>query len=72
MIVLNYPKAKSLCECGHTGDGPGSDHGETWFALADGHGPCQVPGCACSQFTWVGWTLPFSRFLQAHQASNPA
>ncbi len=46
---------KSVCECGHTGDGAGSQHegGEHpyWF-LAEGHGPCNVEGCKCVQFTW--------------------
>lgn len=43
---------KSWCRCGHTGDGPHSQHA---VRLAEGHGACQVRGCYCKQFTWDGW-----------------
>ena len=41
---------KSLCGCGHTGDGPHSEHAARF---AEGHGPCKR--CACKQFTWESW-----------------
>jgi len=38
---------KSMCRCGHTGDGPNSEHAN---AIALGHGACTQ--CNCVQFTW--------------------
>lgn len=40
--------AKSVCQCGHLGDGADSDHGGLI-----GHGPCSQ--CACAKFTWKRW-----------------
>lgn len=50
--------AASVCKCGHTGDGPGSQHAaEDVQGLAvEGHGRCTVDGCDCSRFTWVDWS----------------
>jgi len=59
--VVFFPKAKSICECGHSGDGSGSAHGDRILGL--GHGRCLVPGCSCTQFTWKGFTLEFTRLL---------
>lgn len=53
-----YPGAKSTCSCGHTGDGTGSDH-----AGLIGHGPCNVEGCDCKQFTWIDWLPGFKEYL---------
>jgi len=61
----NYQKAKSMCDCGHHGDGPNSDH-EDHFQF--GHGRCKVSGCDCIQFTWVGWTLPFEEYLERRKS----
>lgn len=47
-----YDHGKSICLCGHTGDGPGSQHANT---LAEGHGPCMVNKCTCLKFTWARW-----------------
>ena len=53
---------KSICACGHTGDGPNSQHitdGESLGSLpADddpnqGHGACT--GCDCQKFIWKGF-----------------
>jgi|GEM_PF-3662672 len=44
---------KSVCACGHTGDGGNSQHADR-FQL--GHGVCLVRDCNCQQFTWVEWT----------------
>jgi hypothetical protein len=46
---------RSVCTCGHLGDGPNSQHLDT---MAEGHGPCKVKGCKCNtrgKFTWNGW-----------------
>jgi hypothetical protein len=42
---------KSICTCGHLGDGEGSAH-----AGPIGHGRCLVPGCGCTKFTWLRFT----------------
>jgi len=68
--VKEYKGPKSICACGHTGNGPDSDHGNPkgeWGELAPGHGCCSVPGCTCTQFTWVGWTPEFEAFLKQKQ-----
>lgn len=48
----------SLCTCGHTGDGPKSQHeafcddpGCPEHVVA-GKGRCLVRGCSCTRFTW--------------------
>ena len=43
--------AKSICQCGHTGDGPQSDH-----AGSLGHHGCMIQGCGCQRFAWGRWT----------------
>ncbi len=48
---------KSICRCGHPGDGPNSDHAARF---AEGHGACRVTGCACPQFTWLRWTTDYA------------
>ena len=55
-------RPKSVCRCGHNGDGEGSDHGETFQA---GHGACLVVGCVCRRFTWVRFTGNFEAALAA-------
>lgn len=48
------PGAKSVCHCGHTGDGLKSQHADR---LAAGHGACKVPGCKCEAFTWKAFIV---------------
>lgn len=50
----SWYKPKSVCSCGHTGDGHNSEHRNT--SRTPGHGGCQISGCNCRQFTWVAWT----------------
>lgn len=49
---------KSICTCGHVGDGANSEH-----AGNIGHGKCKKKGCACVNFTWAGWTDYFKQKL---------
>lgn len=50
---------KSICTCGHTGDGAQSQH--TGFG---GHGACIFDGGACcGQFSWARWTPEYVRFM---------
>ena len=51
---------KSICVCGHTGDGVDSLHADT---LIKGHGACKVPGCDCKRFTWDRWTDTVKDYL---------
>lgn len=50
----NDGTAKSKCECGHSGDGSGSQHAESEFGTR-GHGPCMMGDCKCTKFVWDGW-----------------
>ena len=68
-----YDKPKSLCYCGHTGDGPGSDH----MGL-NGHGRCVAAAsdsygnpCRCNQFTWKEWLPEFVEYLKPAQVTIP-
>ena len=49
---------KSICTCGHTGDGGNSEHDDAALGSlgAPGHGKCKVPGCTCQHFQWKEWT----------------
>jgi len=55
---------KSLCTCGHTGDGENSQH-DTFGGYAPGVGRCLVNGCGCQRFTWAGWLKKYENFLAA-------
>lgn len=55
-----YYGPKSICKCGHVGDGTISQHHGS--VIAPGHGGCKVEGCNCIQFTWAGWTEEFKTF----------
>lgn len=51
---------KSLCGCGHSGDGPDSDHRDDYGPdVSPGHGRCLVKGCGCTKFSWLTWTPAF-------------
>ena len=59
---------KSLCTCGHTGDGEGSDHGNEYGNF--GSGACKVTGCTCARFTWKGWLKKFERFMESQKGGK--
>ena len=61
-LITNYLTAKSVCQCGHSGDGLKSEHGDRPYS--NGHGACKVPGCNCDQFTWLAWTPAFESLLR--------
>lgn len=52
--MIYFRSFKSMCFCGHPGDGEGSSH-----AGIIGHGRCMVEGCDCIQFTWQRFTDDF-------------
>lgn len=51
---FSYGMPKSLCGCGHSGDGPNSEHAPTDLGTP-GHGKCDVKDCACVKFRWAEW-----------------
>lgn len=58
-MTFSALQPKSVCRCGHTGDGARSQH--TGFG---GHGSCIFDGGACcDQFSWKGWTNEYVRFM---------
>lgn len=50
---LHLAGGKSKCGCGHTGDGSGSQHEDTFQG---GHGKCKM--CECPKFSWAGEITP--------------
>lgn len=52
-------KPKSLCRCGHTGDGKQSEHVD---GAQPGHGACLE--CACEKFTWKTFTADFQAYMK--------
>ena len=61
-LCLSWRSAKSICTCGHTGDGTGSQHRDLAVA-GDGHGGCKSCGDRCTQFSWRRWTAVFGDAL---------
>ena len=57
-LIEDFIGPKSVCTCGHSGDGMKSDHQDRFGA---GHGACKV--CKCAQFTWKGWTDEFRSLM---------
>lgn len=55
---------KSVCGCGHTGDGAKAQH-----LGYGGHGACNATPldgrneCQCAKFTWAGWTPEYKQFM---------
>ncbi len=66
---LVYDKPKSICGCGHTGDGPNSMHADL---VQRGHGHCignrKGRKCQCERFTWDHWTARFAAILKRNTA----
>lgn len=71
--MINNRGPKSICTCGHSGDGPDSDHGsdnEILSQVCPGHGRCTVPGCECERFTWAGFLPKFEQQLAKERAKR--
>lgn len=64
ILVSTWEGPCSVCTCGHTGDGSGSEHG---VRFGEGHGSCSVSDCGCVQFSWVDWTPDLQKSLDALQ-----
>lgn len=64
-LTSTWAGPRSICTCGHLGDGRDSDHAPHFPGSMDGHGPCRVKGCKCKHFTWQSWSAEFSNALDA-------
>lgn len=75
-LSLEFPGPKSVCICGHTGDGPNSEHGrsygdatdiltvESLAKMTDGTGACEHQSCRpCDRFRWAKFTPEFQEAL---------
>ncbi|RPI56246.1 MAG: hypothetical protein EHM49_00725 [Deltaproteobacteria bacterium] len=58
-----YDKGKSICTCGHLGDGSPSSH-ITGLDGQPGHGACRVRGCLCEKFTWADYSDEYKEYLK--------
>lgn len=59
-IVASYDGPKSICECGHLGDGPGAEHGGII-----GRGACTAKRCGCGKFIWAACAKMLAAALKA-------
>lgn len=60
-LAASWPGFKSICTCGCTGDGAGSQHHDS-AVRGDGHGACK--SCHnCTEFSWRRWTATFGAAL---------
>jgi len=59
--VCHWDGPKSICSCGHPGDGSNSSH-----AGSIGHGECLLcPSGRCQRFTWGGFYDSYKNALEA-------
>lgn len=61
-LAESWRGPKSVCSCGHDGDGTDTDHAKS--GLAPGHGMCLVPGCPCRKFRWKKHTSTYLAALR--------
>ena len=61
-LTASWRGPRSVCGCGHLGDGSDSEHGSV-LSVDIGHGACRVAGCACQHFTWTAFTPKFMAAL---------
>lgn len=72
-MLFSATQPKSVCTCGHTGDGARSQH--EGFG---GHGACRATPmdgrneCACGRFSWKGWTREYREFMAAREGVQKA
>jgi hypothetical protein len=60
-VSARFKGSKSICQCGHDGDGTGGG----WHAGPRGHGACSAHGCDCQKFTWAMYTRAFNDAVTA-------
>jgi len=66
--AMKFDGPKSLCQCGHRGDGPVSMHRD--LHMGEGKGPCIAKGCRCQQFVWKKFRTDFKAFLAAGKVAT--
>ena len=62
--MKEYTGPRSLCSCGHLGDGPNSDHGASDLGTP-GHGKCNK--CDCKIFSWNKFTNEYQKHLNENK-----
>lgn len=68
-VSMTYKGPKSVCACGHAGDGQGvardaaGGHAVPLHAGTIGHGACMYAKCRCIKFTWARHTDHFTRAI---------
>lgn len=63
---LAFAGPRGICVCGHTGNGPNSDHADDNLRTSDtvqGTGVCHAPDCQCSRFQMARRTPEWQRYL---------
>jgi hypothetical protein len=63
MKLKPFVGPKSLCTCGHTGDGENSEH-QTLYEVAPGKGKCTINNCFCDRFTWARFTKKYQNYIK--------
>ena len=58
--LKSFHGPKSMCRCGHLGDGPYSDHEDLY--VDRGHGKCKK--CGCEMFVWKSFTPAFAEMVE--------
>jgi len=66
-MTMNLKGPKSICVCGHSGDGLNSQHATI---IAPGHAHCTVPGCQCQKFTWARYANEYLAALYNDNAQE--
>lgn len=66
-IQRKWPRGRSVCTCGHVGDGPHSQHRDCRSSA--GHGACSVRGCSCRKFRWQSNLPEFAAFVEERKRS---
>lgn len=64
---------KSICTCGHTGDGDSSEHydlvfNESGSTLQRGMGICNITGCQCEKFIQGRPTKKYLNFTESKKS----
>jgi len=69
-LSKKYKLPRGICRCGHTGDGPLSDHAD--IGRGEGMGPCSACDCDCIEFFFERYTDFFAHKGLKTEASKKA
>ena len=59
-LEFSQTRPKSVCICGHSGDGADSEH--AGGVINAGHGGCLK--CDCKKFSWDRWTASYALYMK--------